>query len=95
MKGWSFILLGVLLCWPGQTVLANPFKSAYVCVPALSPNNTPLEFDIRDSGSCKAGEAFMAVQVQKDGGILLLPSIPPLEPEVQKDFDAFKKYYGK
>ena len=94
---WKYILLvlgsaGSLIA---SLAAANPFQGPYVCVPVVSPDQNPLEFDIREGGgACKEGETFMAVSPQKDGSILLYPSNPPLEPEAQKEWDAYKKYLG-
>lgn len=95
MKRWfaGIVLLGG--CWLPGLAAANPFRTHYVCVPPVVPNQNPLVFEIRDGGECKEGETFMAVQPQKDGSVILLPSNPPLEPDVQKDLDAYKKYLGK
>jgi len=90
------LLLFVIACCLGtMEAQAHPFRTQYVCVPPVAPNRSPLEFEIRDGGQCKEGEFFMVVQEQKDGSVLLVPATPPLEPEEQKDWEAFKKYYGR
>lgn len=91
--GWG-LLMGLALLLP-KVGTTHPFRTQYVCVPPLSPSANPLEFEIRDGGNCAEGDTYMAVQPQKDGSVLLLPSNPPLDPEVQKDFENFKKYYGR
>ncbi len=93
MKRWVWALpllnLGFAVSAP-----ANPFQSSLVCVPKINPNQAPLEFQIRNSGSCAEGEKLMQVQTQGDGSVLLLPYQKPLEPEQQEVLKEFKRYHG-
>lgn len=88
------ILILILILFFPIGARANPFRSSYICLPAVDPSALQLEFHIREGMNCQEGEQLVRVLPQQDGSILLMPSEVPLPAEEQKELEEFKKYYG-
>ena len=94
MKIYLAFLILVLMAFVNCKVFANPFRTHYICVPPIEPNQTNFEFTIQDQGTCQKDDTYMGVYPQSDGSILLLPATVTLSPEEKKDLDNYKRYYG-
>ncbi len=78
-----------------SSVWSNPFRTQFLCVPTITPNQPNLEFHIRDRGTCAEGENYMQVVKQSDGITLILPvTETPLTSEQQEDWERYRKYFG-
>jgi len=75
---------------------AGPFKTNRICIPAINPNQLPLEFQVVEKDACAEGETLMEVREQSDGTTILLPYVPgtPADPEAQKMLEEYKKFNG-
>ncbi|HCU23938.1 MAG TPA: hypothetical protein DF383_02885 [Deltaproteobacteria bacterium] len=87
------LLLSIVLGMP-LSLHAGPFRTRFVCVPPIAPNEDPLEFRIRDQGQCAENELYMELRSGGDGSTLLLPAEEALTPEEQRDIEKYRKYFG-
>ena len=78
----------------GGVSRGNPFRSSYVCAPAVNPKESMLEFRIRESSACRENETLLKVYSQKDGTILLYPAPPPASQEDEEALKRYKDFYG-
>ena len=73
---------------------ANPFRSSYVCVPAVNPSRSPLEFRVRESSACRENETLLKVYSQGNEAILLYPAPAPASAEDEETLKRYKEFYG-
>lgn len=93
MKRLSFFLLSILAVAPAL-LQANPFRTRFVCVPTVAPDQLALDFKIRDSGQCSENERYLEVLPQSDGSVLLMPVQDSLSSEEKQDVERYRKYFG-
>lgn len=86
--------LVLLLTFTPALAVANPFRTRFVCVPSVAPDQMALEFKVRDSGQCVEGERYLEVLPQADGSVLLLPVQDALTPEQARDLENYRRYFG-
>lgn len=94
MKTWIRILILLFLGLGAVPVKANPFRSSYICIPAVHPDHGYMEFEIREGQDCREGEQLAKVIATKDGTVFLYPTRAPLDPQTKKDLEEYKRYYG-
>ena len=96
--GFSFFMLFVLSGISFLEARENPFRSSTLCLPLMSADAIPMEFDVSEANRCLPSERLMKVYRHEKEGILLLPAPPAKSAEderEEKTLDNFKKFYGK
>jgi len=86
--------MAILSLLASTSALANPVRGPFVCVPAINPSESPLEFRIRESMSCAEGETLMTVQAQQNGTLLIVPAPPPMSQENREALENYQRYHG-